>query len=94
MDKIGIKILSDLSYEQFERFEYLLDYDFEYDDMITSIEEQAIIEFDIEEDDDEDREEDFEALKELLEELDNEAVKYELYASIKKWEKKELGQLS
>ena len=91
MDKIGIKILSNLSYEQFERFEYLVDYDFEYDDMMESIEEQKVIAFDIEED--EDREEDLEALKELLEELDREEIKYKLYAFCEKWELKNLNQI-
>jgi len=92
MNKIGIKILENIDYEQFESFEYLLDYDFEYDDMITSIEEQKVITLDIEED--EDREEDLEALKILLVELDRQELKYELYSFANEWEKKELGQLS
>jgi len=91
MDKIGIKILENIDYEQFENFQYLLDYDFEHEDMISAIEEQKIIELDIEED--EDREEDLEALKELLLKLDNEELKYELYSFSKVWEKKEFNLL-
>jgi len=92
MDKIGIKILENIDYEQFESFQYLLDYDFEYEDMISAIEEQKIIELDIEED--EDREEDLEALKVLLAEFDAQELEYELYSFSQEWEPKELGQLS
>ncbi len=92
MDKIGIKILKNMTYEQFESFQYLLDYDSEYEDMISFIEEQKIIELDIEED--EDREEDLEALKELLAEFDTQELKYELYSFSEEWKKKELGSLS
>jgi len=92
MDKIGIKILENIDYEQFESFQYLLDYDFEYEDMISAIEEQKIIELDIEED--EDREEDLEALKVLLAEFDAKELEYELYSLSQEWEPKELSQLS
>ena len=91
MDKIGIKILVNIDYEQFERFEYLLDYDFEYEDMISAIENEEVIELDIEED--EDRETDIEALKELLQELDKNHLNYELYAFSEMWELKNLAQI-
>ena len=90
MNKIGIKILENISYEQFERFEYLLHFDFEYDDMENHVEEQKVIELDIEED--EDREEDFEVLEALLAELDG-TLKYELYSFDKEWEQKEFSEL-
>ena len=90
MNKIGIKILENISYEQFERFEYLLHFDFEYDDMENHVEEQKVIELDIEED--EDREEDLEVLEALLAELDG-TLKYELYSFDKEWKQKELSEL-
>ncbi len=91
MDKIGIKFLNMFSYEDFESFQYLLDYDFEYDDLNEYVEEQKIIELDIEED--EDREEDLEALKVLLVEFDSKEIKYELYSLAEEWELKNLAQI-
>jgi hypothetical protein len=91
MDKIGIKFLDNLTYEDFESFQYLLDYDFEYDDLCEHIKEQKTIELDIEED--EDRAEDLEALAVLLAEFDRKAIKYELHSFSDKWEVKELSQL-
>ena len=91
MDKIGIKILENMDYEQFESFEYLLDYDFEYEDMLNCIEEQKVIELDIEED--EDREEDLEALAVLLAEFDRQELKYEIYTLCEKWELKTLAKI-
>ncbi len=91
MNKIGIKILDQIDYEQFESIQYLLDYDFDYDDMERSIEEQKVIELDIEE---EDRDEDLEVLYELLAEFDNDGLKYELYLFDVEWEKRELTQIS
>ena len=90
MNKIGIKILENISYEQFERFEYLLHFDFEYDDMENHVEEQKVIELDIEED--EDREEDLEVLEALLAELDG-TLKYELYSFDTEWEQKKFSEL-
>jgi len=90
MNKIGIKFLENMSYEQFESFEYLLHFDFEYDDMESYVEEQKVIELDIEED--EDREEDLEVLEALLAELDG-TLKYELYSFDKEWEQKEFSEL-
>jgi hypothetical protein len=90
MNKIGIKILENMSYEQFERFEYLLHFDFEYDDMESHIEEQKVIELDIEED--EDREEDLGVLETFLAEF-NGTLKYELYSFDKEWEQKEFSEL-
>ena len=90
MNKIGIKILENISYEQFERFEYLLHFDFEYDDMENHVEEQKIIELDIEED--EDREEDLEVLEALLAELDG-TLKYELYSFDTEWKQKAFSEL-
>jgi hypothetical protein len=92
MDKIGIKILDNLSYEEFESFQYLLDYDFEYDNMLEHIEEHKVISLDIEED--EDRIEDLEALHALLAEFDRKEIKYELYSFLDKWKTKELLELS
>ena len=91
MDKIGIKFLNMFSYEDFESFQYLLDYDFEYDDLNEYVEEKKIIELDIEED--EDREEDLEALKVLLAEFDSKEIKYELYSLAEEWELKNLAQI-
>jgi hypothetical protein len=90
MNKIGIKILENISYEQFERFEYLLHFDFEYDDMENHVEEQKVIELDIEED--EDREEDLEVLEALLAELDG-TLKYELYSFDTEWKQKAFSEL-
>ena len=92
MNKIGIKILEELRYEQFEALQYLLDFDFEYEDMLEHIAEQKVIELDIEED--EDRAEDLEALKAVVAEFDIEALKYELYSFSTLWEQKELTQLT
>jgi len=91
MDKIGIKFLDILTYEDFESFQYLLYYDFEYDDMVKHIEEKKVIELDIEED--EDRDEDLEALAALLAEFDRKELKYDLYSFSDKWVAKELIQL-
>jgi len=91
MDKIGIKFLDILTYEDFESFQYLLDYDFEYEDMVKHIEEKKVIELDIEED--EDRDEDLEALAALLAEFDRKELKYDLYSFSDKWVAKELIQL-
>ncbi len=91
MDKIGIKFLDNLTYEDFESFQYLLDYDFEYDDLNEYVEEKKIIELDIEED--EDREEDLEALRVLLAEFDSKEIKYELYSLAEEWELKNLAQI-
>ncbi|MCK5853585.1 MAG: hypothetical protein KAG56_00100 [Sulfurovaceae bacterium] len=89
--KIGIKFTQKLTYEQFESFQYLLQYDFEYEDIETYIEEQKIIELDI--DDEEDRADDLEVLQAILEEFDRDEVMYELYEFDEKWEKRELAQL-
>ena len=91
MNKIGIKILENMSYEQFESFGYLLEFDFEYEDMERYVEEEKIIELDIEED--EDREEDLEVLQTLLAEFDRDGLTYELYSFEKEWEKKTFSEL-
>jgi hypothetical protein len=91
MDKIGIKFLDNLEYEEFESFQYLLDYDFEYDDMLKHIEEQKVIALDIEED--EDRVEDLEALHALLSEFDRKEIEYVLYSFSEQWELKELSEI-
>ena len=92
MDKIGIKFLNMLTYEDFESFQYLLDYDFDYDNLHEYVEAEKVIELDIEED--EDREEDLEALAVLLSEFDRKEIGYELYNFSEKWELKELSELS
>jgi hypothetical protein len=91
MDKIGIKILDNLSYEEFESFQYFLDYDFEYSDMIEYIEKEKVIELDIEED--EDRDEDIEALKILLNEFNSREIKYEIYSYSNEWRSKTLSEI-
>jgi hypothetical protein len=91
MDKIGIKILDTLSYEDFESFQYLLDYDFDYEDMMEYIENQKVIELDIEED--EDRAEDLEALAVLLADFDTKKIKYELYSFSDEWRYKKLSEI-
>jgi hypothetical protein len=91
MNKIGIKFLDNLEYEEFESFQYLLDYDFEYDDMLKHIEEQKVISLDIEED--EDRVEDLEALHALLAEFDRKEIEYVLYSFSEQWELKELSEI-
>ena len=75
--RIGIKFLEKISYEQFESFAYLLQYDFEYEDLEEYIEEKKIIELDI--DEEEDREDDLEVLSVLLAGFDRDEVKYEMY---------------
>lgn len=81
INKIGIKFLEKISYEQFESFQYLLHYDFEYEDIEQHILEDKIIELDI--DEEEDREEDLEVLEALLAQFDSDEVKYEMFNFIK-----------
>ena len=91
MNKIGIKMNDVLDYEQFENFQYVLDYDFEYDELLELIREQRVIKLDI--DNDEDRAEDIEVLKELLLELDNQNIRYQLYAFNEEWREQKLSEL-
>ena len=77
MQKISIKFLDNMNYEQFESFQYLLDYDIDYFDIEEYVKEEKVIELDI--DEEEDREDDIEVLKTLLAGFDNEGIKYELY---------------
>jgi len=93
MNKIGIKILKSLDYEAFESFQYLLDYDFDYDMLEEYIKDEKIIELDIDDDEKEDREEDIEALLAILGAFDREKIAYELYMFEKNWERIELGQV-
>ena len=93
MKKIGIKLLRELSYEEFESFQYLLDYDFEYEDIEENVNTSSIIELDIEDDDEEDRAEDIEALMALLLGFDMSKVGYELYKLDKEWEKVEVSEV-
>ena len=92
MNKIGIKILSNLDFDQFEALEYWLDFDFEYDDMVNFIAEQKIITLDMEED--EDREEDVAMLQKFLTDFANEKVEYETFTLNEEWEKVELENLA
>ena len=92
MQKIGIKFLENLEYEQFESFQYLLDFDFEYDDLADSIVNKKVIELDIDEDK-EDRVEDLEVLGELLKEFDLQGSKYELYIFDNEWKKEVLQNI-
>jgi len=83
MKRLGIKIIDKtISFEAYERMEYLLDYDFEYDEMIDAIEEGKIIPLDM---DEEDLEEDMEALEDMKKELDEHGVSYEIYELIETW---------
>ena len=87
MQKIGIKFLENLEYEAFESFQYLLDFDFEYDDLADAVVNQEVIELDIDDDEKEDREEDLEVLGELLSTFDEQAIRYELYVFKDEWKK-------
>ena len=93
MRKIGIKIVNPLNYEQFESFQYLLEYDFEYEDIESYIEEKKIIELDIDEDDVEDRAEDIEALQALLFAFDSDKIEYQLYIFEELWEERKINQI-
>ena len=92
MQKIGIKFLENLEYEQFESFQYLLDFDFEYDDLADSVVNKKVIELDIDEDA-EDRVEDLEVLAELLKEFDEQGTNYELYVLETEWKREELANI-
>jgi len=94
MKKVGIKILSMMNYEQFESFQYLLHYDFEYDNLVEHIESQKLIELDIDDDDKEDREEDIEVLQTFLEAFDKNNLEYELYSFEKTWNTLTVNELS
>jgi len=86
MQKIGIKFLENLEYEAFESFQYLLDFDFEYDDLADAVVNQEVVELDID-DEKEDREEDLEVLGELLSTFDEQEIRYELYVFKDEWKK-------
>jgi len=92
MQKIGIKFLENLEYEIFESFQYLLDFDFEYDDLADSVVNKKVIELDIDEDA-EDRVEDLEVLAELLKEFDEQGINYELYVLEAEWKREELANI-
>jgi len=91
MKKIGIKFLQILSYEQFESFQYLLEYDFEYENMKEAIKEQKVIPLDMEEE--EDYADDIEVLNALLVEFDGEEIEYELYVWDGEWRGCKLSEL-
>jgi len=91
--KIGIQFLTKLSYEEFESFQYLLDYDFEYEEVETYTIENKIIELDIDEDSEEDRVEDLDVLEALTIAFDEKGVKYSLYILRKDWEKVNISTL-
>ena len=92
MQKIGIKFLENLEYEQFESFQYLLDFDFEYDDLADAVVNKKVIELDIDEDV-KDRVEDLEVLAELLKEFDKQGTNYELYLFENEWKKEALENI-
>ena len=91
MKKIGIKFVQTLSYEQFESFQYLLEYDFEYDNMEEAIEKEQVIPLDM--DDEEDYADDIEILNVLLSAFDAEEVGYELYVWDEEWRSCSLSEL-
>ncbi len=93
MKKVGIKFLQELTYEEFESFQYLLDYDFEYEDLEEYIKEKRVILLDIDEDDEEDRVEDLEVLTVLLNECDRKKIVYELYLLDDEWRVEELKNI-
>ena len=93
MKKIGIRFLENLEFEQFESFQYLFDFDFEYDDLVDAIIAKEVIQLDIEED--EDRAEDLEVLTELLKRLDEEETRYELFVEEGgEWKREDLKNIS
>jgi len=83
MDKVGLKFFKELDYDLFESLQYWLDYDFEYDDLLKSLEKKAVIELDLEED--EDREEDIEMLQTFLERFEALEIPYKLFVKRGDW---------
>ncbi|HHD81674.1 MAG TPA: hypothetical protein ENK82_00625 [Campylobacterales bacterium] len=92
MEKIGLKFFKEFDYEVFESLQYWLDYDFEYDDLVESIENKAIIELDLEED--EDRAEDIEMLSIFLSKFKALEIPFELYVKREDWEVIKLEEIS
>jgi hypothetical protein len=90
MNTIGLKITEkSVSYETYETLGYLLEYEFEYKDMVESVMSDKIIELDIEE------AEDIEVLNSLLTELTHTEVGYKLYQFLdEKWLKVEIEDLN
>jgi len=86
MQTLGIKFLDKLSYETFERWQYLLDYEMDYDDLNEAIEEGKIITLDMEDQDPEEWQDDIAMLKMLLSILEQEAIGYALYHLEESWQ--------
>ena len=93
MKRIGIKFLENLEYEQFESFQYLLEFDFEYDDLVDCIIDKKVIELDIDDDEEEDRAEDIEVLTELLKAFDLKETKYEMFVFENEWKIEDLKNI-
>ncbi len=93
MKKVGIKFLKNIEYEPFESFQYLLDYDFDYFDLVESVEKGEILELSLEYEDKEDRADDIEVLNELLGEFDNQGIEYELFVFDGEWKKEDLKNI-
>ena len=90
MNKIGLKITDkSVSYETFETLGYLLEYEFEYEDMIESVKLNQIIKLDM------DETEDIEVLNSLLLEVAHMKVGYKLYHLLdEKWIEIQIENLS
>lgn len=91
MTKIGLKLFTMVEYEMFESLQYWLDYDFEYDDLIESIENKQVIELDLEED--EDREEDIEMLQAFLKRLETNKIEFKIYIKREDWLEEEVTNI-
>ena len=93
MKKVGIKFLQPLSYEQFESFQYLFEFEFDFDDMDDAIKDGQIIPLDMDDDDEEDYLEDLEVLHVVLIQFEREEIAYELYLWEREWRGCQLAEL-
>jgi len=85
MKKIGIRFEKHLDFDIFDSFQYLLDFDVDYDELMEEIDEKKIIELDIDCDESEDRADDLEVLEALLAELREKENGYELFIFDEEW---------
>lgn len=92
MNKVGIKLFEILDYELFERLQYWLDYDFEYDELKEHIESNQVITLELEED--EDREEDIEMLQNFLEKFKQKNIAFETFVMEDEWCRVELTHIT
>jgi len=92
MNTVGIKLFEILDYELFERLQYWLDYDFEYDELREHIERNQVIPLELEED--EDREEDIEMLQNFLEKFKQNNIAFEIFVREDEWCRVELTHIT